>query len=149
MVRLTEFPNHVGLCGIWCPFPIGDVVLLVNVQPELLRTLDPYSQSAIKHRGKARNGTYPRESLYPALGLVDLLDPVLSLRESVLEAVLEWLQPWVELDHAWLLCQFTCLSGEEGRERPYQCHRWGLPKLLWQNHWVPGCLPKLLRGLPF
>ena len=45
---------------------------------------------------------YPAELLEPSLSLVDLLDPVLCFAEAVLERILEWRQPWVELDNTWL-----------------------------------------------
>lgn len=53
------------------------------------------------HRRGLR-ATYSRELFNTTLGVVDLLDPVLGFRVSLLEGVLERTEPGVKLDDTYL-----------------------------------------------
>lgn len=79
--RNTEITNEECLRGIWGPFPIGDVVLLVDIEAELVSAL--------------------AELVQAALVLVYASDPVLCLGESFAQGVLEGREPRVEGDHTW------------------------------------------------
>jgi len=41
-VALTEITNEVGLCGIRSPFPVCDVPVLIDIEPEFLVALKDY-----------------------------------------------------------------------------------------------------------
>jgi len=78
--RSTEFTNEECLRRIGRPFSVGDIVLTVYIDPELLVSSAELLQSALR--------------------FVDLLDPVLCLAVSVFDLLCEGRQPWVELDYA-------------------------------------------------
>ena len=78
------------------PFPVGDVVLAIEVESKLLETL---ILSVVGLEGM--RSTNSAELLQSSLGLVNLLDPVLGIAVSFLEGLFERGEPWVELDYAW------------------------------------------------
>ena len=78
------------------PFPVGDVVLAVEIESELLESL---VWSVVGLDGL--RCTDSAELLQSSLGLVNLLDPVLGIAVSFLEGLFERGEPWVELDYAW------------------------------------------------
>lgn len=105
MERNTEFTNKECLRCIRRPFSIGDIVLTVHIYPKLLEAL---YKSVL---GLAICGsTNSAELVQAALGLVDLLNPILCLAVSFLELLLERGEPWVHFDNAYWDQLFVCQS---------------------------------------
>ncbi len=96
MERDTKFTNKKSLRCIWRPFPVCDVVVVVDVEPKFLGSL-----ANISLQLGCRTLTHSAEFLQTSFCFIDGLDPLLRLGVSVSEGFSERGKPRVELDHAW------------------------------------------------
>lgn len=102
---LTEVADEERLFGVGSPLPIHNIVILINVETELLSSLEWCGQSGCLP-SRVPRALYLEAACLGELGqttfcLVDLLDPVPGSGDSSLQHVLEGREPGVNLQDTW------------------------------------------------
>lgn len=97
-LALTEVANEVCAHSVWCPFSVDNVPIGADIEAKVLIALSKVSeQSSMVHVH-----THPGELVEATFCFVDLVHPLMRLSISSLQGVLERIQPWVELEDAYV-----------------------------------------------